>query len=227
MAAATCFYHPDQVASTVCSQCSLPLCSGCTETVAGKPVCRRCVETIRARVSSQMSAPEGAAPPQAGPSVGFALPSANVAAAAVPVPGMSALGLLLGGVFGALIGIAGAFLLAKIEFYSNFQVGLLNSLVGFGVGYGVLLGCKRGGLVPAVMGGVLAFLAMMLSEYFFFQDEVAKVALARPELADAASTITFADHISHMTIDWVFVAIGVYGGAKTPLRAGQQGAIRR
>ena len=93
---------------------------------------------------------------------------------------MSASGLLLGGVYGALIGVAGAFVLAKIEFYTNFQIGLLNSLVGFGVGFGVLLGCKRGGLVPAVMGGVLAFFAMMLSEYFYFGDELTKYVADNP-----------------------------------------------
>ena len=192
MSAATCFYHPGQVASTACAQCSAPLCAACTETVAGKSVCRRCVAAIRARVASQIN-------PTA-PSPG--------SVAVAPVTGVSATGLLLGGVYGALIGIAGAFVLAKIEFYTNFQIGLLNSLVGFGVGFGVLLGCKRGGLAPAVMGGVLAFFAMMLSEYFYFGDE-------------AVPGVTFVDHLSHMTMGWLFVAIGVYGGANTPLRAGR------
>ena len=157
--------------------------------------------------------------PGAIPVGGFS-PSAQARPAA-PAAGMSATGLLLGGVYGALIGIVGAFVLAKIEFYTNFEIGLLNSLVGFGVGFGVLLGCKRGGVVPAVMGGVLAFFAMMPSEYFYFQDMLGKFAAAGPDAAAAASTITFADHLSHMTISWVFIAIGVYGGAKTPLRAGR------
>ena len=55
MSAATCFYHPDQVASTACAQCAVPLCPACTETVAGKSVCRRCVAAIRARVASQIN----------------------------------------------------------------------------------------------------------------------------------------------------------------------------
>ena len=120
----------------------------------------------------------------------------------------------------ALIGVGGAFVLAKIEFYTNFQLGLLNSLVGFGVGFGVMLGCKRSGLVPAVMGGVLAFFAMMLSEYFYFQDVLAKFIADNPADAAGASSYTFLDHLGHMTIGWLFIAIGVYGGAKTPLRAG-------
>ena len=230
MAAATCFYHADQVASTVCSQCSLPLCSGCTETVAGKPVCRRCVENIRARVASQMNAPVDAAPPQTGPSAGFPLPPVNAAvpaAAAAPVPQTSAMGLLMGVLYGAIAGAAGAFVLAKVEGQFNFEWGYLNALVGFGVGYGVLMGDKRGGVAAAAIGGVLAFFAMMFCEYLRFGDIIAKMAVEQNISAPAIDAATFLDSLRHLDIiDWVCIAIGVYGGAKTPLRAGLPGAIR-
>ena len=118
------------------------------------------------------------------------------------------------------IGVVGAFVLAKIEFYSNFEIGLLNSLVGFGVGYGVLLGCKRGGVVPAVLGGVLAFFAMMLGRILLLpgrarQSSSQTTRMRRPQRPPSLSRTT----CSHMTLDWLFIAIGVYGGAKTPLRA--------
>lgn len=223
MAASTCFYHADQVASTTCAQCAVPLCGQCTQTVAGKSVCRRCVDAIRARVASEMSSSAPAAPASSFPQPGAYSPPnsyvpAQSARAAAPA-GLSTTGLLLGAVYGALIGIVGAFALGKIEFYSNFQIGYLNALVGYGCGFGVLLGCKRGGVVPAVLGGVLAFFAMMLSEYVFFQAAVAQFISQNPGSAGPLSQYTFMDHLGHIGLTWLFIAIGVYGGAKTPLRA--------
>ena len=219
MAAATCFYHADQVASTACAQCAVPLCGQCAQNVAGKSVCRRCVEAIRARVASEMN--PGA--PAAQPGMAYNPPGGSVPAqpmrASVSAASLSPTGLLLGGVYGALIGLVGAFVLGKIEFYSHLQVGYLNALVGYGCGFGVLLGCKRGGVVPAVLGGVLAFFAMMLSEYVFFQASVAQFISQNPSAAGPLSQYTFVDHLGHIGLTWLFIAIGVYGGAKTPLRA--------
>jgi hypothetical protein len=208
MAAAACFYHADQVASTACAQCHVPLCGQCVETVANRPVRRNCVGAIRARVAAEMNTSAG---PSAGPSAyPSAMPTVTAAVSGNVLPGLSPVGLLLGLVFGASIGAVGAFLLAQIELHTGMELGLLNSLVGFGCGYGVLLGCKRGGLFPAVLGGVLAFFAMMLAEYFWFSGTT----LSQQE--------TFAAHLGHMGSGWIFVAIGVYGGARTPLRAVQR-----
>ena len=125
----------------------------------------------------------------------------------------------MGTALGAVIGLVTAFVLAKVEFYTNFRLGLLNSLVGYAVGYGVLLGSKRGGVLPAIIGGVLAFFAMMLSEYLYFGDVVAKVAAEHNDPSLQMSTPLFLGHLTHMTSGWLFILIGIYGGAKTPLRA--------
>ncbi len=226
MAVAACSYHPDQISSTACSQCGRPLCSGCVETVANQPVCRNCVGAIRARVAAQMNAAQmnaaqmnAAPPPGAAPAMP-ANPFMPQAQAVRPAPPTSATGLLLGVVYGTVAGAVGAFLLAKIEGATGFEWGYLNALVGFGVGYGVLMGDRRGGVPAAVAGGVLAFFAMMFCEYLLLSDAVAKYAGAHGLGAVSVNSAMFLDYLRHRDIiDWVCIAIGVYGGAKTPLRA--------
>ncbi len=231
MAVAACYYHHDQLASTACSQCGVPLCGGCVENVAGRPVCRNCVGAIRARVAAEMSAappqtpgiapPNPYAPPMPPAQAGPYLPP--VQAVAMPVPQTGPMGLLLGVVYGTVAGAVGAFLLAKIEGLLNFEWGYLNALVGFGVGFGVLMGDKRGGVPAAIIGGVLAFFSMMFCEYLLLGDGIAKYAATNNLQPVPIDSAIFLDYLRHLDIiDWVCIAIGVYGGAKTPLRAGRR-----
>ena len=226
MAASTCFYHPDQVASGVCAQCAVPLCPACTETVANKSVCRRCVSAIRARVAGQIN-PTTAAPGTV-PATGFAPPTAGPVPPSAAIVGQtSGVGLLKGTLFGAIAGLVGAFVLAKIEGLAHFEWGYLNALVGFGVGYGVLMGDKRGGPVAATVGAVLAFFSMMFCEYWLLSDGLARLAAERSIIAPPIDTALFFDYLRHLDpIDWICIAIGVYGGAKLPLRVGRQSAVR-
>jgi hypothetical protein len=201
MAAATCYHHPDQLSSTACSQCGIPLCNGCVETVANQSVCRNCVGAIRNRIAGEMNTP-------------------TRPMAVVPMPQTNAKGLLLGIVYGAVAGAVGAFLLAKIEGMTNLEWGYINALVGFGVGYGVLMGDKRGGVPAAIAGGVLAFFSMMFCEYLLLSDGLAKYLASHNQGPVSINSAMFLDYLRHLDIiDWVCIAIGVYGGAKTPLRA--------
>jgi hypothetical protein len=205
MSPVCCAYHPSHPSTAVCSQCQAPLCSQCVEMVANQPVCRSCVGAIRARVAAQMNAP--------------AIPISQPGYPA-SVPPSSGAALLLGAVYGLVAGCVGAFLLAKIEEITHIELAYFNALVGYGVGYAVLRGDQRGGVPPAVLGGLLAFFSMMLCEYFLL--EAALVTYAAPQNIPVPpiTSALFLDSLRHLNlIDWLCIGIGVYGGVKTPLRA--------
>jgi TRAP-type C4-dicarboxylate transport system permease large subunit len=84
----------------------------------------------------------------------------------------------------------------------------------------VLMGDKRGGVPAAIAGGVLAFFSMMFCEYLLLSDGLAKYLASHNQGPVSINSAMFLDYLRHLDIiDWVCIAIGVYGGAKTPLRA--------
>lgn len=224
---ASCFYHPERATDKSCAQCGIPLCSECGQIVAEKPVCSNCVSAIRSRIAREQSTVPSAgvaagaavAPPPIAPvaSRGYAA-TEPASSSGKSAPVRATLGIL----YGLAIGIVGAIAWEKFVFYTHFNIGYLTALIGFGVGFGVIMGYRRGGLVPAIMGAVIAFVAQMFGYGLLFHDMI---------LADAGNSIP-ADFIltPHMFMDiaqnggisgmdWIIIAIGVYGGFKTPYRA--------
>ena len=201
-----CFNHSTAPATTACNQCGIPLCAECTTTVADKSVCSRCVDAIRTRVASQIDP----------------APAAPLPRYAAQPEGLTPVRLLTGIALGTLIGVIGAFIWEKVVFYSHFNIGYLAALIGFGVGYGILLGTKRGGMVPAILGGVIALAAQVFGYYLLDNDELAKAMIEHsmaPVLMPIGMFLTGLPRDVGV-IGWVIVAIGVYGGFKTPYRAG-------
>jgi len=214
-----CYYHPDAPATTVCVQCGMPICDACRDTVSGKDVCNKCVGAIRARLEGQMAAgtlaPGTAYAPSTEPAtqMGIAPPARAMAAP----PASSPMGLLVGAGLGALVGVLGAVLLDKFTFYTHIELGYINALVGFAIGYAVLFGSKQGGLTTGIIGGVLALASSLLGYYLLMGDELGKDGI------HASAPImmrVFPIFLKHLNIlDWLIMAIGVYGGFKTPYRA--------
>jgi hypothetical protein len=240
----------DRSAEAVCAECGQTVPREDTQAVAGKTVCNRCVEAIRARVSAQIDTSGGASAAPAAPAYNFSTPTAlgtgyaeSGAASSAPAQqpaslrspvgeagGAGAGRLLLGALFGLIVGVIGAFIYDKFVFYTHIQFGLVASFIGFAIGFAVLLGTGRGGILPAIIGGTLAFGAMVLSHYLLFNDLFGQEVAKNPEMAAkaAASGITglpfspegFAFVFKHLDfMDWVFILIGVYGGFSTPFRA--------
>lgn len=236
---AICAYHHDRNAADTCVECGKAICEECRTTVADKSVCRPCVENIRSRVAAEMNAPSSggmtAAPPQQGNVVPTPAPSdapgagAVAAMRAVPEEPLRLSRLLVGLALGLVVGLIGALIYDKFVFYTNIQFGLVASFIGFAVGFAVLMGVGRGGLVPALLGGALALLAMVISQYLLFNDVLARELGKNGDLARQFAERGIADGrlpftpralwfvVSHLDfMDWVFIAIGVYGGFTTP-----------
>lgn len=166
-ATATCAFHPDRPAVDACARREEPICAECRTMVAGKPVCRRCVEEVRQEVlREQETAPQGRmyVPPIAATSSNTeqqdngAFPQMQrvaTATAAGPVSPLQLLaGIGLGLAAGLISTIAWVALVAAIKWnFSLFAVG-----VGWLIGFAVVKGTGRGGVAPAVVGGVLSLL---------------------------------------------------------------------
>ena len=119
-------------------------------------------------------------------------PAAPVAAAAISGP-PSALRLLAGFALGAVLGLVGVVLwVLGVALFKGFNISLFAIGVGWLAGFGVLKGCGRGGIVPAILGAVLALAATLLGSY--------------------VTTGGFG------WFTWLCVAIGVYEGYIQPRR---------
>jgi hypothetical protein len=159
----------------------------------------------------------------------MSLPPASAqpaAPSAPPAPGRILVGIALG----ALAGAAGAFIRAQVMYRMNIQFGLIDSFIGFAVGFAVVLGSGRTGIVPAIIGAVIAFGAITYGWYlaigYGLSDMATKVGgevgatlVQMPPFLESAPRIIQGWDV----MDWVFVAIGVYGGFITPYRAGAPG----
>jgi hypothetical protein len=134
--------------------------------------------------------------------------------------------IVLGIVLGLIAGYVGAFIRAQVMYRANIQFGLIDSFIGFAVGFAVVLGSGRSGIVPALIGAVIAFGAITYGWYlaigYEMNDAFAKIA-TDPGLMRFSMPpfLEFAPRIIRNwdIMDWVFVAIGVYGGFITPMRA--------
>lgn len=170
-------------------------------------------------------APPNSAPPGAGPLA----PAAPVVDNGAPGAGR----LLLGALFGLVAGVVGAFIYDKFVFYTHIQFGLVASLIGFCIGMAVMMGTGgRGGILPALMSATLSFGAMVLSHHLLLNDELGRAIATNPDIArrSAETGVTalplsvrgMGFVIRHLDfMDWVFIAIGVYGGFSVPFRAGK------
>lgn len=201
-----CLHHADRAATATCHACRSPLCSACTFVFKGQEACEKCNVTLRAGGTVAPTAaygqpnPWAAPPPPAPAAANFGQQVVGGYAPAQegrPAPGTLgppvAIGLTVGRIFagiglGALFGVLGAALWIAVLVSTHIEFGLLASAIGWAVGFGVHKGCREGGVVPAALGAVLAFLSLMLGFLF------------------------------HPTgMDWLFIAFGVYGGIKVPL----------
>ena len=207
---------PNATPDATCTECGRLVAPGESETIAGKTVCKACVAQIRARVAADLNAAEtprynSTAPGQAGD---YQAPARPVRVAASGEG--TALHLLLGAAMGLAVGLVGAFIYDKFVFYTRIQFGLITSFIGFGVGVAVVTGGRRFGTLPAVIGGVIALFCMIFSYQLLFNDQAVAAGKPPPLTYDP---IGFINTIMNLNImDWVFIAIGVYGAAKVPLR---------
>ncbi len=162
--------------------------------------------------------------PLANPSNPYAVVSAAAPAVAPPI---SPANYLVGILLGVIAGVAGAFVWNKVVIATQAQSGYVAVGVGFLVGMAVLLGTKQKGVGPGIVGAVISLGAMLLGQYLIFNDVLTKIA-AENNLTAALDTVGrpgFFFAISHMEpMDWLFIAIGVYAGFRTP--AGRP-AVRR
>lgn len=209
MSAATCFYHPDQVASAVCAQCAVPLCPACTETVANKPVCRNCVSAIRARLGSQMNAPsaQSVAPTGAQQYGTWPPPPAHpVSPASVKTAGGADTGrLLLGILAAAVVGIVGTIIWEKIFFYGHFGLSLIYLGIGIGVAWVLVQvsGQHTGMTAPLAVAITLVTLA------------VGHLVLAY-DFTGVMSWDALMFVCSHLgPMHWICVALGLFGAYRT------------
>jgi hypothetical protein len=218
---AVCAYHPDRSAVDRCVECRRDVCADCKTEVAGKPVCTACVEAIRTRVAAEIGV--GAAAGTGDSAGGYGSPTAgdpyaaptgygtahampNVIVQESPNPARLLAGIALGAAFGAV----GAFLLKTFVYYTNFGLSYLNILVGGAVGFGVILGSGRRGPLTAIISAVLAFGAMMFSDYLLWTSVI----------RDNFGPLVYFGRINvsqflelqkdQSVMHWVCVAIGVY-----------------
>jgi len=163
-----------------------------------------------------------ASPPAPQTDYAYRSPLAGVAAAALanenPHPARYLAGLALG----LVVGLICAFLYDKFVFYTNIGLGIIASLIGFAVGFAVLIGCGRGGIGPAAMGGAISLFSMLASRFMLLNDIVSKQVGHTVVLPVNGFTIGLMFKTMEI-MSWVIVAGGVYGGFMTPFRAQNQG----
>ncbi len=205
--AAPCYYHPDTPAVDTCVQCGMPICQQCRDRVAEKTVCRNCVGAVRARLEQQMAT--GGPPQSVSSAPAYAAasgPRVSAAVAAKPDSGrlLMALGLAL------VIGIVGALITEKIQFYAHFDLSLLYVGIGYGIGFALhsILGRGGGGLALAACGVMLV--SLFIGELFWVQDIVGLVNAKE----GSAGAITFAEAFpvamsAHGIIHWVCILFGL------------------
>ena len=240
-----CAYHEDRPSVATCSECGAAVCEECRQEVAGHVVCTRCVENIRAKVAAEIETEQPATPPSdvpqplttfPGPPAveqpgAELLPPIAAATPSIPIPPPSPARIVLGVVAGLIVGWIGAWIRAQVMYRANIQFGLIDSFIGFAVGFAVMLGSGRSGIVPAIIGAVLSFGAITYGWYLFemYRADAVLVQL-RETLSEVAGTpvrggipsfFDLAPDIirSWRVMDWLFVAIGVYGGFITPMRS--------
>ena len=208
-----------EAVTPTCAECGRPFDPTGSETIAGKTVCKPCLAAIRARVAADLAANQRAVPTPADYDV-YTAPSGRSRRAKGKWSGNSGEGtlsdLLMGIALGCAVGMAGAFIYDKFVFYTHIQFGLISSFIGFAVGITVVAGGRRSGLLPAVLGGGITFICMVLS-YLLLANDQLEAANKNVQIPFDPSGFLFT--VTHLEVmDWVFIAIGVYAAVQVPLR---------
>lgn len=208
--ASTCVNHADRPATTRCNHCQSPLCAACTFIFQGKEVCATDNAALRSGTATAPApmpayaqssfAPASPSPSSMANAVGAYVPPPQLAATLAPGQG----GLTFGGVFagiglGFVIGLVATIAWIAIIAAIHFNIGYFAAGIGWAIGWGVVTGCKQGGTVPAIISGVLSLLFIGIGSVIVYN--------GMPSI-----------------IGWVILVIGVYGGFKMPMRAGDGGA---
>lgn len=206
MAAAPCFYHPDQVASTACVQCAVPLCPQCTETVANKSVCRRCVSAIRARIANQVNSEAASVQP---PGTGMWPPARTASPSATPARVNS--GRLLFGILAAFaVGVVGSIIWEKIYFNLHFGLSLIYLGIGIGVAWALVQISGRHTGMTAPLAALITLVTLMVGHLVLTYDVTGVMSW------DALMFVC--SHLGPM--HWICVALGLYGAYRTIDQAG-------
>lgn len=233
-----CYYHPDTQARSSCVQCGLPICDMCTDRINERTFCHKCVKAVRERMEKQMASPGlGAA---SGPSPsgyaagGYSAPTAT-GSAWPPAPAqayggsrfvaaaqpLDASKMILGIVAALLIGIVGAIVVEKIYFYVGFSLSLLYILIGYGIGYGLCMVTRRGGMGMALLAVGIMVISLLIGQLVLTSDALNKMRVGSPELAGVTTAAVFPLLLSHMGfMYWICIAFGLYSCFKSVARQG-------
>jgi len=159
-----------------------------------------------------MNETPGGGDPSAPATTSVPLPSLVVA----EPPGVGRL--LLGVLLAAGVGVVGAFVWEKIVFYAHVEIGWINIIIGLAIGAAMAAGSGRRGPLPAVLAAGVAFCAMMFGYLLLFDQSLAAGAEKANAPKPPMSYALFLECVKELSvIDWLFVAIGVYGAFKAPL----------
>ncbi len=161
----------------------------------------------------------GVAPPTM-PDYAYRSPLAGVVAAALSSENPHPLRYLAGAALGLIVGLLGAWIYSKFVYYTHFELALLTSLIGFGVGYAVVIGSGRGGLISAFLGAVISLFSILSSTIMLVNAHLSAKAGEMIFIRLTANTLPLI--FSDMNpLSLLIIGIGVYGGFITPYRAGK------
>jgi hypothetical protein len=124
--------------------------------------------------------------------------------------------------FAALfVGFILVWLYAKFVFATKFSIAYLTAGIGWAIGFVVLIVSGRGGPIPALIGGSIAFVTLFFSRFLLLGDEVAARLPDMPNplpLNDKTLGLTF-QSFTWNPISFIILLVGVAGGFMVPLRA--------
>lgn len=133
----------------------------------------------------------------------------------------AAIRLLFAALASLFVGFILAWLYAKFVFYTKFSIAYLTAGIGWVIGFVVLIVAGRGGMVPALIGGSVAFISLFFSRFLLIGDEVATrfPNLPNPLPINEKTLGLTVESFFWSPLSIIIFLVGVAGGFTLPFRA--------
>lgn len=120
---------------------------------------------------------------------------------------------------GMAIGLVCAWLYAKFQLMTGMGHSLITGGIGWIVGFAVLVGAGRGGMLAALCGGAVSFIVLFFSRFWLLSDYLGQEFKGTTLPFNGETIQLTLQSFTHNPLSIIVLLVGVAGGFLVPFRA--------